>query len=142
MGCPMNFLIVPRNNVKEPYKDMTDELIKVLSALFATVSHEIKAMTPFLVWAYIDDFLIHGPTYEKTSRAMQALMHKALDIGLLLNPTMITPSTSAVNDTKHIPSLRIPTDKRLLSFSSTSWTVRVKRCRDWHPPFSTVFSRL
>jgi hypothetical protein len=72
-----------------------------------------------LVWAHIDDFLIHGPTYEKTARAMQALMDKALDIGLLFNPTKITPPTKAVKycgfiyDTTHIPSLRIPTDKRL-----------------------------
>jgi hypothetical protein len=39
-----------------------------------------------LVWAPIDDFLIHGPTYENTARAMQALMDKALDIELLFNP--------------------------------------------------------
>jgi hypothetical protein len=50
---------------------------------------------------------------------MQALMDKALDIGLLFNPTMITPPTRAVKycgfiyESKHIPSLRIPTDKRL-----------------------------
>ncbi len=70
-----------------------------------------------LVWAHIDDFLIHGPTYEKTARAMQALMDKALDIGLHFNPTKTTPPTRAVKycgfvyKSKHIPSLRIPTDK-------------------------------
>jgi hypothetical protein len=74
-----------------------------------------------LVWAHIDDFLIHGPTYEKTARSMKALMDKALDIGLLFHPTKITPPTSAVKycgfiyNTNHIPSLRIPTDKRLRS---------------------------
>ncbi len=75
-----------------------------------------------LVWAPIDDFLIHGPTYENTARAMQALIDKkALDIGLLFNLTKTTPPTGAIKycgfiyGTKHIPSLNISTDKRLRS---------------------------
>jgi hypothetical protein len=29
MGCPMNFLTVPKNNVKEPDKDMTGDQLEL-----------------------------------------------------------------------------------------------------------------
>jgi hypothetical protein len=79
-------------------------------------------LSAVLFWVHIDGFLIHGPTYEKTARAMQALIDKkALDIGLLFNLTKTTPPTGAIKycgfiyGTKHIPSLQISTDKRLRS---------------------------
>jgi hypothetical protein len=53
---------------------LTDELVKVGVLLLSPSPAEIKAITPLLVWAYIDDYLMHGPTYERTARAMQALM--------------------------------------------------------------------
>jgi hypothetical protein len=33
------------------------------------------------IWAFVDDFLIHGPSYEKTSRALSLFLDLAVDCG-------------------------------------------------------------
>jgi hypothetical protein len=71
-----------------------------------------------LVFCHVDDFLIHGPTFEKTSRALTALMDKALRVGFLFNPSKVKPPRQTakycgfIYDTTGHPTLRIPEDKR------------------------------
>jgi hypothetical protein len=70
------------------------------------------------VFIHIDDFCLHGPTYEKTVAALNALMDRALDVGMLFNPAKVVPPQQEVKycgliyDTQSLPTLRIPTDKR------------------------------
>ena len=71
-----------------------------------------------LLWVWVDDFLIHGPTYEKTSAALSLFLDACVDCGLLCHPTKLTPPQQTVKycgleiDTTDIPMLRIPTEKR------------------------------
>ena len=66
-----------------------------------------------LLFAHIDDFFLHGPTWEKTAKGMQILMDAAMRVGLLFNPTKILlPAPCVKYDTTATPTLRIPTDKR------------------------------
>ena len=71
-----------------------------------------------LIYAHIDDYYIHGPTYDKTARALSAFMDKALEVGMLFNPAKVTPPSQVVKycgflyDTTGAPTLRIPQDKR------------------------------
>jgi hypothetical protein len=70
------------------------------------------------VWAFVDDFLIHGPSYEKTSRALTLFLDLAVDCGMLCHPTKLTPPQSIVKycgfllDSTTIPCLRVPVSKR------------------------------
>jgi hypothetical protein len=70
------------------------------------------------IWAWVDDFLIHGPTLEKTNRALSLFLDIALDCGLLCHPKKLTPPCQAVKycgfilDSRGIPCLRIPVVKR------------------------------
>jgi hypothetical protein len=70
------------------------------------------------VWAFVDDFLIHGPTHEKTSRALSLFLDLAVDCGMLCHPKKLTPPQQVVKycgfllDSEAIPCLRIPVSKR------------------------------
>jgi hypothetical protein len=89
-----------------------------------------------LVRAFIDNILVHGPTFEKTALVMQALMNKELDIGLLFSLTKITPlvravASSTTGSTFCLCVFQLINDSDLSSFSSSSWTARTKIFRDW-----------
>ena len=70
------------------------------------------------IWAFVDDFLIHGPTQEKTSRALSLFLDLAVDCGMLCHPKKLTPPQQVVKycgfllDSRAIPCLRIPVEKR------------------------------
>ena len=70
------------------------------------------------VWAFVDDFLIHGPTYEKTSLALSLFLDLAVDCGMLCHPQKLTPPQQVVKycgfllDSRTIPCLRVPVSKR------------------------------
>jgi hypothetical protein len=63
---------------------------------------------------HCDDFLVHGPTYDKTFRALTAFLNCAVDVGLLCHPGKLTPPAHVVKytgllfDTVREPILRIP----------------------------------
>ena len=71
-----------------------------------------------LVWAHCDDFLIHGSTKEKTTRALSAFLDLAVDCGMLCHPGKLSPPAQVVKytgflfDTSAEPALRIPVNKR------------------------------
>jgi hypothetical protein len=70
------------------------------------------------IWVHVDDFLIHGDTYEKTARALKLFLDTAVDVGMLCHPKKLTPPTQVVKycgflmDSRGIPCLRIPVGKR------------------------------
>ena len=70
------------------------------------------------LWDFVDDFLIHGPTYEKTSQALSKFLDLAVDCGMLCHPTKLTPPQQVVKycgfllDSVKIPCLRVPISKR------------------------------
>jgi hypothetical protein len=70
------------------------------------------------IFIHCDDFCVHGPTHEKTVAALNALMDRALDVGLLFNPKKVNPPSQEakycgfIYDTHAMPTIRIPEDKR------------------------------
>jgi hypothetical protein len=70
------------------------------------------------VWGFFDDFLVHGPTYEKCCQGLTAFMDLALEVGFLCHPGKLIPPSHTVLyvgfdiDTTGIPALRIPALKR------------------------------
>jgi hypothetical protein len=70
------------------------------------------------VWGHCDDFLIHGPTYQKTADALAAFLDLTVQVGLLCHPGKLTPPAHVVKytgllfDTTSTPTLRVPEYKR------------------------------
>jgi hypothetical protein len=70
------------------------------------------------IFIHSDDFCVHGPTHAKTVAALDALMDQALDVGLLFNQKKVKPPSQQakycgfIYDTRKLPTLRIPLDKR------------------------------
>jgi hypothetical protein len=67
-----------------------------------------------LVWAHRDDFLLHGPTYQKTVDGLTAFLDLTVRVGLLCHPGKLTPPTHVVKyrgllfDTTSTPTTRLP----------------------------------
>lgn len=74
--------------------------------------HQVK------IWAFVDDFLIHARTQELCRRALTAFLDAALDCGMLCHPKKLIPPSQEVRycrlllDTRGIPTLRMPVDKK------------------------------
>jgi hypothetical protein len=70
------------------------------------------------LFVHVDDFCLHGPTYEKTAAALKFFLDKAVDVGLLCHPKKLTPPLQIVKycgfilDSRRIPCMRIPVAKR------------------------------
>ena len=85
------------------------------------------------VWAHVDDFLIHGPTLEATTAALNLFMDLALQVGLLCHPKKLIPPTQTpkytgfIFDTRSTPTLRVPTDKRERALAMVSHIRRLRR---------------
>ena len=83
-----------------------------------------------LLWVHVDDFAIHGPTYEKTARGLRLFLDTAVDVGLLCHPGKLTPPSQVVKycgfllDTRAIPCLRIPQAKRERALAMVQYLLR------------------
>jgi hypothetical protein len=92
------------------------------------------------IWAFVDDFLIHGPSYEKTSRALSLFLDLTVDCGMLCHPKKLTPPQQVVKycgfllDSRAIPCLRIPVAKRERALAIVEHLL--------FSPMSRVYSRL
>ena len=70
------------------------------------------------MWAFVDDFLIHGPDFASVNAALGLFLDAAVDCGLLAHPKkLILPSQEVkycgfLFNTVGIPCLRIPIAKR------------------------------
>jgi hypothetical protein len=71
-----------------------------------------------LVWAFVDDFMIHAPSRTKLTQALNAFMDLALRLGYICQkvkckpPAQVQKYCGFVYDTTGIPTLSIPDDKR------------------------------
>jgi hypothetical protein len=92
------------------------------------------------IWVHVDDFLIHGDTYEKTARALKLFLDTTVDVGMLCHPKKLTPPTQVVKycgflmDSRGIPCLRIPDGKRERALAIVEHLIEAREDR--------VFSRL
>jgi hypothetical protein len=85
-----------------------------------TLSHGIvkisdtDGLPAVLAFVHCDDFLVHGPTYEKTRLAAIEFLDLAVKVGLLAHPMKLTPPCQEVKytgflwNTTAIPTLLIP----------------------------------
>ena len=75
-------------------------------------------LSAVLLVDFMDDFFLHGPTYDKTKRAVNHFMDYAVEVGLLCNPVKVVPPSQQVRycgfifDTTGTPRLRVPSAKR------------------------------
>lgn len=71
-----------------------------------------------LVYAFVDDFLIHGPDKATVDRALRAFLDLSVQVGLLCHPKKLYPPAQVqpyigfIFDTRGIPTIRVPTAKR------------------------------
>jgi hypothetical protein len=83
-----------------------------------------------LIWAHCDDFLLHGPTYEKTSQALTAFLDVVVEVGLLCHPGKLTPPAQVVKytgllfDTTTVPKIRVPEFKCAKALAMTDFAIR------------------
>jgi hypothetical protein len=83
----------------------------------------IDDLPAVLIFVHCDDFLLHGPTYDKTRLGLVAFMDLALKAGLLAHPMKLTPPCQEVKyagflwNTEGVPTLRIPPYKVAKSLS-------------------------
>jgi hypothetical protein len=76
-----------------------------------------KAGGAVWVWAFVDDFLLHGQSYEATSAASHVFLDLALDCGMLCHPKKVIPPQQVIKycrfllDLRVIPCLCIPIAK-------------------------------
>lgn len=70
------------------------------------------------IWVWVDDFLIHGPTREKTETALRFFLDTAVECGFLFHakklvlPQQVVKYCGFLFDTTDTPCLRIPVPKR------------------------------
>lgn len=70
------------------------------------------------VWAFVDDFLIHGPTRDLVEQALYHFLDTALEVGMLCHPKKLVAPSQVVRycgfilDTRGQPEMRIPRSKR------------------------------
>jgi hypothetical protein len=83
-----------------------------------------------LIWVHCDDFLLHGPTYEKTAAALTAFLDLTVDVGLLCHPGKLTPPAQVVKytgllfDTVSVPKIRIPEYKCMKALAMIDFALR------------------
>jgi hypothetical protein len=70
-----------------------------------------------LIWGMVDDFMIHGPTKNKTCKAFAEFMDYSVRLGIICQPIKTKPPAQQQifcgmeYDTKSVPTLRIPEEK-------------------------------
>jgi hypothetical protein len=89
------------------------------------------------IWVWVDDFLIHGPTYAKTARALRFFLDTAVDCGFLFHPKKLILPAQEVKycgflfDTREIPCLRIPVPKRERALAICEYLLDAPLERQW-----------
>ncbi len=89
------------------------------------------------IWVWVDDFLIHGPTYEKTARALAFFLDTAVDCGFLFHPQKLVTPQQVVKycgflfDTQSIPCLRIPVPKQERALAICQYLLDSPPTKNW-----------
>ncbi|CAJ1968834.1 unnamed protein product [Cylindrotheca closterium] len=89
------------------------------------------------IWVWVDDFLIHGPSHEKTTRALAFFLDTAVDCGFLFHPKKLVPPQQVVKycgflfDTTDIPCLRIPESKKDRALAICEYLLQSPTHKKW-----------
>ena len=89
------------------------------------------------IWVWVDDFLIHGPTYNKTARALTFFLDTAVDCGFLFHPQkLVTPRHTVkycgfLFDSRSIPCLRIPVPKQERALAICEYLLDAPPVKNW-----------
>ncbi|CAJ1946038.1 unnamed protein product [Cylindrotheca closterium] len=89
------------------------------------------------IWVWVDDFLIHGPTHEKTARGLQFFLDTAVDCGFLFHPKKLVPPQQVVKycgflfDTTAVPCLRIPEAKKERALAICDYLIQSPKHKRW-----------
>lgn len=84
------------------------------------------------IWAFVDDFCIHGPTRASCSAALTVFLDMALRVGMLCHPKKLIPPSQRVKycgfiiDTTDIPCLRVPVEKRERALAMVDHLINAK----------------
>jgi hypothetical protein len=87
------------------------------------------------VW--VDDFILHGPTFEKTTEAVNFFLDTTLRCGMLCHPKKLVSPSQVVKycgflfDTTSIPCLRIPVSKRERALAIVQYLLAAPLSRRW-----------
>jgi hypothetical protein len=98
--------------------------------ILRSTDHGLPAVKVFIL---CDDFCVHGPIREKTVAALNASIDCALDVGLLFNPKKLNPPSQEakycgfIYDTRAMPTIRIPMDKRDRAIAMIDYLGRRKK---------------
>ena len=71
-----------------------------------------------LIWAFVDDFLVHGSTLKSVEEALRLFLDSAVDHGLFTHPKKLLPPSQEVKycgflfSTVSTPYLKVPRPKR------------------------------
>jgi hypothetical protein len=89
------------------------------------------------MWVWVDDFILHGPTQEKTMRALNYFLDTTVKVGMLCHPKKLTPPAQVVKycgflfDTRGVPCLRIPVAKRERAYAIVQHLRQAPLNRRW-----------
>lgn len=89
------------------------------------------------IWVWVDDFLLHGPTYEATALALTFFLNTAVDCGFLFHPQkLVTPAQVVkycgfIFDTTDIPCLHIPTPKKERALAICEYLLDSPPTKQW-----------
>jgi hypothetical protein len=89
------------------------------------------------MWVWVDDFIIHGPTFKKTMAALHYFLDTTVKIGMLCHPKKLTPPAQVVKycgflfDTRGVPCLKIPVSKRERSYAIVQHLIKAPPYRRW-----------
>jgi hypothetical protein len=85
----------------------------------------------------IDNFIIHGPTFSKTTTALKFFLDLMVKIGMMCHPKKLTPPAKLVKycgflfDTTNIPCLCIPVVKRERALAIAQHVANSAPHREW-----------
>mmetsp|Transcript_23866 Transcript_23866/g.36251 ORF Transcript_23866/g.36251 Transcript_23866/m.36251 type:complete len:523 (-) Transcript_23866:744-2312(-) len=89
------------------------------------------------IWVWVDDFLIHGPTFEKTEAALRVFLDTAVECGFLFHvqklvlPQQVVKYCGFLFDTTDTPCLRIPVPKRERALAICKYLLAAPSATEW-----------
>ncbi|CAJ1968848.1 unnamed protein product [Cylindrotheca closterium] len=89
------------------------------------------------IWVWVNDFLIHGPSHEKTAQGLQFFLDTAVDCGFLFHPKKLVHPQQVVKycgflfDTTDVPCLRIPEAKRDRALAICEYMIQSPLHKKW-----------
>jgi hypothetical protein len=89
------------------------------------------------MWVWVDLFIIHIPTHEKTMAALHYFLDTAVKIGMLCHPKKLTPPAQVVKycgflfNTRGVPCLKIPVSKQERAYAIVQHFLKAPPYQRW-----------